>query len=1474
MRIKLTLRRAERPVDLVVTADATATVGDVARALHDADPLSSAPTGEALTLTVSDAGAGPAAARVLDPATTLAESGLLSGASVALSRSVSHIARGSRPAVAQLRVTSGPDAGREFALPAGATVIGRDHDADVRLSDPMVSKRHARLNVAETIEIIDLNSANGVIVGGDLVGRAPLSASDIVVLGDTSLCVVPLQQPPQSASTPQIEHVRSPRVVPHYPGVEILAPTPPRVPQRQRFPLVALLAPLVMGAVLWALMQQLVGVVMMAMSPLLLIAGFVDQGLTSRRELKAQRKVFAESMLRTQESLEKARDEERRARLAELPTCAELQEDARRLGSLLWTERPELPAFLALNLGNGTVASRNELVLPATQDTLPEYWEQLTGLQQAYASIDRVPVVVELRSVGSLGVAGPAAAAWSVARSAVFQVAARHSPAEVVLAGIVGPTARDEWEWLKWLPHTSSPHSPLDAAHLADSRGAASTLLAQIEGLIDARLDGAPAPRGPFDTRSNEDTPDPVVPSVVLVVDSATVADRARLTRVAERGPDAGVHVIWCAPRVEQLPGACRAFVLADAPAADGVVGQVRQGARTAPVALETLDAATAERLARHLAPVVDAGVPVADDSDLPRSVSYPSLAGLELLESAESVLERWRQNNSLAPRDGSPRPRRKAGNLRAVVGHAGTEPFTLDLRSDGPHALVGGTTGSGKSEFLQSWVLGMAAAHSPERVTFLFVDYKGGAAFADCVDLPHSVGLVTDLSPHLVRRALTSLRAELRHREHLLNQKGAKDLITLEKTGDPDCPPSLVIVVDEFAALVQEVPEFVDGVVDVAQRGRSLGLHLVLATQRPAGVIRENLRANTNLRIALRMADEDDSTDILGDRMAAYFDSSVPGRGAAKRGPGRITSFQTGYVGGRTTGEPPKPRIDIAELDFGGHAAWEIPQVESHEDADTGPSDIERIVSTVRRAAGDAQVDAPRRPWLESLAPIYNLRRLPNPRTDERLPLGVLDEPERQEQPTAFYEPDRDGNLAIFGTGGSGKSTALRSLVVAAAATTRNGGPTHVYGLDFSSRGLAMLDGLPHVGAVVAGDDEERVIRTIRMLRDIVDERAVRYAAVRAGSIGEYRTLANAPDEPRILLLVDGIGAFKEQYEFGPANLSPWFTAFAQIAADGRPRGVHVVVTADRPNALPTSIASTVQRRIVLRMAHEDEYLMLGVPKDVLGPASPPGRGVLDDNELQIAILGESGNVAVQARELQQLGASLERRGIVRPAPVRRLPERVGLAELPVGAPGAPVVGLDDVTLGAAVLRARGTLLVAGPPQSGRTTALATIAGALERSDPETRLVLLAARRSTLSRLRWHAVAEGPGAALVLAQELTGRIEAGEGGRYAILIDGLADFSATEAETDLDRLVRTAAREEHFVVAESETSTWAQAYLLSQPFRAGRSGILLAPGELDGDTLLGTPLGRLRRADFPPGRGFLIGGGRAVKAQLAVAEW
>ncbi|HEX9089161.1 MAG TPA: FtsK/SpoIIIE domain-containing protein, partial [Arthrobacter sp.] len=1038
----------------------------------------------------------------------------------------------------------------------------------------------------------------------------------------------------------------------------------------------------------------------------------------------------------------------------------------------------------------------------------------------------------------------------------------------VVLTAITSAQSKERWEWLQWLPHVGSGHSPLSGDHLAAGPAGGSALLSRLEDLIDQREAASQTPRPalrPGVDPLSTDLPEPLLPTVLVVVEDDAPVDRGRLTRVLERGPDSGVHVMWVATSVQQLPAACRDFMAVDGDHGT-TTGQVRLGRHTFPVSCESLDPGLAAQLARMLSPVIDVGKPLEDESDLPRAVSYATLIGKDFLDSPAAVAERWTENNSVRA---SAKPNRKDnGTLRALVGSKGIEPLYLDLKNEGPHALVGGTTGAGKSEFLQSWVMGMAAAYSPDRVSFLFVDYKGGAAFADCLHLPHTVGLVTDLSQHLVRRALTSLRAELHYRERLLNRKKAKDLLELQREADPEAPPYLIIIVDEFAALATEVPEFVDGVVDVAARGRSLGLHLILATQRPAGVIKESLRANTNLRVALRMADEDDAIDILGVPTAAYFDPAIPGRGAAKTGPGRIQGFQTGYAGGWTTEKPQRPQIEIVEMAFGSGPAWAAPAPETpvQEEA-AGPNDIARMTANIIRAADVLSIEPPRKPWLDELATSYDFSLLPNPRTDERLLLGVADDPAHQDQPTVFYEPDRDGNMAIYGTGGSGKSAALRGIAIAAAVTPR-GGPVNVYGIDCGSSGLKMLDELPHVGEIINGDDVERVGRLLRWLRDLADDRSARYSEVRASTIVEYRELADRPAEKRIFVLVDGMSAFREAYEY--SKLSALWDIFLQLATDGRPLGIHLVVSGDRPNSVPASLLASIQRRLVLRLSSEDDYLSMDVPKDVLGQASPPGRGLLGNLEVQLAVLGGNSNLAVQAREVHKLSEAMLRQGVERAPQIERLPEQIDLDILPAGSPDLPVIGVDDETLLPAEILAKGPLLLAGPPGSGRTVALVTLAYALRRSNPGVELVYIGSRRSTAAALKlWDRSVVGADNVEEAIDELVD-YSTGTPGKLAIFIEGLTDFTDTGAESGIERLVTASIKAEQWVVGESETSTWSSAWSLAQPFKSGRRGLLLNPGDIDGDSLLSTSLGRIS-TDFIPGRGYIVGRGKVRKLQVAL---
>lgn len=301
-------------------------------------------------------------------------------------------------------------------------------------------------------------------------------------------------------------------------------------------------------------------------------------------------------------------------------------------------------------------------------------------------------------------------------------------------------------------------------------------------------------------------------------------------------------------------------------------------------------------RLARSLSALRDISGET-EDSALPGSSRLLDVLQLEP-PTRDAIAARWRMGGQ---------------STMAVVGESYDGPFGIDIRRDGPHGLIAGTTGSGKSELLQTIVAALAVANTPENMTFVLVDYKGGSAFKDCVKLPHTVGMVTDLDAHLVERALESLGAELKRREHILAAADAKDIEDYQDLvrRDPSNPPvpRLLIVIDEFASMVRDLPDFVTGLVNIAQRGRSLGIHLLLATQRPSGVVSPEIRANTNLRIALRVTDGSESSDVIDSPEAGHISKSTPGRAYVRLGHASLIPFQSGRVGGRRPGRPTRRR-------------------------------------------------------------------------------------------------------------------------------------------------------------------------------------------------------------------------------------------------------------------------------------------------------------------------------------------------------------------------------------------------------------------------------------------------------------------------------------------------------------------------------------------------------------------------------------
>ncbi|WP_029265872.1 MULTISPECIES: FtsK/SpoIIIE domain-containing protein [unclassified Microbacterium] len=1498
MRVKLTLRRPAAPLtDVVVMADSTATIADVARQIATTDPARSIAAAPADVLTLSVAPPTSEQLTMLNPDLLVGDAPIGSGflaevVNVGPNR-VSVGGAGTRPA-AVLTVVAGPAAGQEFPLPIGHFLIGRDSANDVTIADPLVSKRHARIEVAATfVELVDLNSANGILVDGGLVQRLRVIPGQSFALGDCEFVVHMVSDFDGSASgDPVLERGgalmfnRSPRVEERFTGQELDEPRYPRDQPSRLFPWPMLVAPILLAVTMFSITQRPASLLIAAASPMMMFGNFISQKTNIGQRLRKEAESFEEQFERLEETLYHSHPKEREVRQNEVPAVAVVFDEAMRLGPLLWTRRPEHWNFLALRLGVCESEARTRIKRTETPEALVEYVERVDRLEERYRMIDDVPILESLQSVGSIGVAGPTSLASDALRGIAVQLFGTHSPNELVTVALTEPGWANELDWLKWLPHTSSERNPFKEMPLADSASTGTALLSGLEEIVLRRSRESKSARPPYGAdwdpmrygtdvkRAAEDATFPGQTAILVIITNDAPVDRARLTQILERGADVGVYALFVAPVVEALPAACRTFVDVSSGLADAVVGTVRSGVDYRGVQVEGVSHAYMTMFAKRLAPVVDSSTVIEDSSDIPNSVSFLSLVGNEVAEDASAVIDRWRQNNTIIDRSGAPQSRlKKAGNLRAIIGQSQTDAMTLDLRSQGPHALVGGTTGAGKSEFLQAWVLGMAAAHSPDRVTFLFVDYKGGSAFADCVDLPHTVGLVTDLSPHLVRRALTSLRAELHHREHLFNRKKAKDLLELEKRRDPETPPALVLVIDEFAALAGEVPEFVDGVVDIAQRGRSLGIHLIMATQRPAGVIKDNLRANTNLRVALRMADESDSKDVVDDPVAATFPPSLPGRGIAKTGPGRLVPFQSAYAGGWTTDEAQVAEVKVAELRFGSIQTWEAeqaPESDSH-DEDLGPNDQKRIVATLVNAAREARIPAPRRPWLDDLEGAVDLRDLPV-LGDGQVLLGKMDVPERQLQEPAYFHPDKDGSLLVYGTSGSGKSTVLRTIAIAAGFEPAHSN-VEVYGLDFGSGALKSLEMLPHVGSIISGDDSERVQRVLRSLAAVLDDRGKRFSAANASSLTEYREITGK-DEARILILIDGFPQFRSEWESTTARM-PFYQTFMRILGEGRPLGVHVIASADRSGSVPTAVSANVSRRVVLRLSDESGYAMLNAPKDVLDERSAPGRAIVDGRETQIATLGGTPNVAEQTKLLEQHATALRAAGAREVPEIGALPTRLSVRDLPDRLGEFPVLGVAEDTLAARDFDPVGTFVVAGPPSSGKTTALKGIITSIRRFDPEVKLFHFGGRRAQLKGyVDWTRSAVTPEDAKELAKEIAEiAVDETIPVRMLVIVEDVPQFADGPAEREMKALFQAINRSDHLLVGDADVTQVTSGFGFIGDFKAGRKGIVLKPDAFDGDAIFKVPFPKVKRTDFPDGRGIFVQAGRQVTVQLPLIE-
>ena len=1325
-------------------------------------------------------------------------------------------------------VVGGPQAGTLRRLDADGTVtIGRDPNNDLAILNTSVSESHAFIDKRATdLMITDTESLNGTWIDGRpitkptrLVSNQPVRiGSSVIEYFDVPSDDKPLGTSPEHADGDgRVLFNRSPRGPVQSSPARVAVPE--AIPDRASptLTILSILIPLVIAGVMVLAFGSFRFALFALLSPLMVLGNWWSGKRRVGKERAGDARNRREALAGFEQRLERAANAERARRREFGPNLLEIRRRIELPSSRLWERRLDAEDALTVRIGTGTV-SWDPIVAGAASEETGTIDEEVSAAIDAASTLADVEVLADLRS-GPMGLVGQSEATRMVATASVLQLATYHGPADLSIVVLASDDGAEDWRWAQWLPHVSRP-----AGGTSILRG---TEIDEYAAGLSEQLTSGQSARGQSARSQTR-----LVPAVLLVVADLEVIHRrsSRVRQLLER-VDQNVFGIVLAPVQDQLPASVSTVV-----SVDHADGEFRRTEPARPDVDEvgivdgvTLDVAA--ELSRAMARFDDPEMEATGQS-VPVSVRPEDALGAELFDSeasAEAVVGRWWRES------------KRRDVLSTPLGIDAGGIVAVDLVQDGPHGLIAGTTGAGKSELLRSLVLGLALHHDPDDLVFVLIDYKGGSAFDRCARLPHVVGMVTDLDDHLAERALQSLEAELRYRETVLRDTRARDIIDYRQKGSPRGPlPRLVVVIDEFATLRSELPDFVESLVEVAQRGRSLGVHLILATQRPSGAVDANIRANTNLRIALRVQDAADSTDVIDDPGASRIDPNIPGRALVRRGGGDLGLMQPMFVSGQvaTVGPP----IRVARVPLG-------PTVPIFSSPDS-PSEtqLDFLVDAIDRAGRTH--DLPRRPWLEPLpthiadpAMLAGLESV----DEAHLVLALVDDPGHQRRVTRGWNFD-DGHLAVVGGPGSGVTTTLRSAITALGVASEER-TVWVLPVDHGAGGLHGIDALAHVAELITGNDEPRQTRLLQFLSNKLDERKV------------ARHRANFEETPLIVVAIDGIAGFAEVNEIQPGT--PNGILFDRLGREGPSVGIHLLVGADSWGDLPRTLRNTTSQFIVLEQIDDRTYLDFSIRVKNL-PTFVPGRALFSGT----ATVGHIVDWESAAKDgLIELSESAN------PPSIDELATVIPMGDLPAAKTDPDLLvpfGISDSTRAplSLMLRTGDHCLVAGPNRSGRTTTLWTLARQLREADSDLVMVAVVPHNDAalLSEL-----GEGVFDAGGTVDDLNHVLGAAgdDDRRWVIFVD---DADRIDLEQGALFTIARRGPANVSIVAAVRTSTARQSYSHWSRFvRASGSGILLEPDPTTDGELFGVRLPRQRLATVP-GRGYLIAGGEATAMQVAIS--
>ncbi len=1162
----------------------------------------------------------------------------------------------------------------------------------------------------------------------------------------------------------------------------------------------------------------------------------------------------------------------------------------------------------------------------------------------------------------AVGIVGDSSDLYPFIRSLSGHYVAFHAPtdANVLVVGRHGATS--QWSWLDKLPHCPVPkgkdqrqYYPIcfEAETGKDpdkERDKVSLFWKTLRFELDQRQM----------RRGDKNAGDVRLPFLLVIVDmmdapsanwleNSSLKDlesEAAISTIINKGPQLGAAVLFLVPERRKVPSGCGAVIEVSKHESDPGTLDFRY----AEVGVNTTryvgraDAIHDPQVLKAFAQkITDWKVRRSYGEDIPSSVGLFELFRTDSLDGLR-ITDNWERSTK------SENSEWMEGALGIMSGGA-VRRLVYSADRDGVHGMVAGSTGSGKSELLMTLILGLAIRYDPSIINFVLIDYKGGAAFVPFANLPHCVDIVTNLQGSAVDRMFAAINAELNRRQEINTRENVKHIVHYRQKGyhlDPERAPypHLFVIIDEFAEMMAGKAEYKAQLNSITRLGRALGVTLILAAQRPTGVT-DQMRANIKFRISLRVETREESNEMLRRPDAAYLPPGVPGRGYLQVGNENIELIQVAYSGAEYIGydlgkddsidlrryadrdviwvdrlqepkEPPKLfEVLVAEMDRLSklHSApqkkpWPsplpayiglgdpIPEIEylHPEDMDylsTAPDQIQDEGAPLR-------INAAMNNWLSGARGSWSSVDWRN--RAMRAVMGLVDDPGSAQQ-RALTLNLRRGHAALFGASGWGKTTFLRTLVMSLAAI-HSPEELHVYILDFGGRALEVLRELPHVGAIITPDEEERVDRLLRHLDDELENRKQFLSQAQASSLFSYNAQNPEKALPSILVLIDNFAEFRE-------NFDTRIPVLTSLVREGLSNGVHFAVTGEQSNAIPNRLFSLFTERFALKLADMTDYGAI-VGRGIPGIEDIPGRGFLaiDRQPLEfqtcIPVPLSAEERAVGRDETKALGALIDRMRAswndgwssddLRPAEIKTLRNFVTLESVldpalqPEDHPVA-VIGINDTDLGPTLmdLNQQPHFLISGQQLSGKTATLrAWIISLAQRYTPDQVAFILIDPLGILPNYMGgeHTLAALPHVLDVVAERPDmDRVLAHLNYEYGVLpaekmspheifvfIDNYDDMK--DLKPDLNALaaltrIRPGRPTLHFVVCGTPLGLRNSDDFLKR-VAITRNALALESASVQAAPLNATIPRSLREGELPLGRGFIVKAGKTQMLQLA----